>query len=104
MTTISVNDIITGFPNNPLTRIIGKPNYESIQKLKREVCANLASVHTHLGGGMHGHLGAAVNAAKYALYSATPYVAPGAPPLVPVFANNATAAQREQVTLLHKEA
>jgi hypothetical protein len=51
----SVKD--TYFQHKVLTRIYGKPIYETLQALATEIKANAALVPSTLGGGQYGHLG-----------------------------------------------
>mmetsp|Transcript_6273 Transcript_6273/g.9112 ORF Transcript_6273/g.9112 Transcript_6273/m.9112 type:complete len:87 (+) Transcript_6273:404-664(+) len=62
-----------------LTPIIGKPTYNSIRKIEREVIANTQCATTTLGGGNHRYLGLAKNPTAYALLSNTPFVKPTNP-------------------------
>lgn len=79
----SVKD--TYFQHKVLTRIHGKPVYESLQTLTTELKANAGSVPSTLGGGQHGHLGLLLSAVRYAALPHTePWVSPVNPgPFVP---------------------
>ncbi len=79
----SVKD--TYFQHKVLTRIHGKPVYESLQTLTTELKANAGSVPSTLGGGQHGHLGLLLSAVRYAaLLHTAPWVSPVNPgPFVP---------------------
>jgi hypothetical protein len=82
----SVKD--TYFQHKVLTKIHGKPTYESIQNLLTELKANAGSVPFTLGGGQHGHLGLHLSNARYtALAHALNWVQPGNPgPFLPPLA------------------
>ena len=67
------------FEYNPLTKVIGEPNFESLLRLKNEIKANSQTVPTQLGGGQHGFLGAILSPAEYALISNDPFVPPAHP-------------------------
>ena len=47
----------TYFQHKVLTKVHGKPMYETLQVLTTELKANAGSVPSTLGGGSHGHLG-----------------------------------------------
>ena len=66
----SVEDVINAFPT-AITKITGKPNYESLKNLKDELKANAASIPTTLGGGTHGYLGLILSPAAYATIAYT---------------------------------
>jgi hypothetical protein len=62
----------TYFEYPELTKIHGKPNSESLFKLRNELKANAQSVYSNLSDGTHGHLALVLNDAQYALlYNAT---------------------------------
>jgi hypothetical protein len=79
----SVKD--TYFQHKVLTKIHGKPTYESVQNVLTELKANAGSVPTTLGGGQHGHLGLLLSDARYtALAYTLHWVSPGNPgPFLP---------------------
>ena len=45
------------FEHERLTPIVGKPDYISLQRLKKQIKANAQEVPSTLGGGNHGMLG-----------------------------------------------
>jgi hypothetical protein len=74
----SVND--TYFQHKVLSKIHGKPEYESLQLLATELKANAGSVPSTGGGGLHGHLGMILSAPRYATLAGTvPWVPPANP-------------------------
>jgi hypothetical protein len=74
----SVKD--TYFQHKVLTKIHGKPTYESLQTAFTELKANASSVPSTLGGGQHGHLGLLLSNARYtALPNSLPWTTPGNP-------------------------
>ena len=89
----SVND--TYFQHKVLTKVHGKPTYESLQTLQTQVKANASSVPSTLGGGLYGHLGSILSPAIYAtLPNSVPWITPTHPgPFAPPAAG--TAAQIE---------
>ena len=62
------------FPHETLTTIIGKPNYETLQRLKKQLKANARSVPSTLGGGQNGLLGLVLDLTEYAIISVVPFV------------------------------
>jgi hypothetical protein len=65
------------FQHPVLTKIHGKPVYESVRLLADEVKANAANVPTTLGGGEYGHLGLVLSDQRYAaLPNSLPWVTP----------------------------
>ena len=54
------------FEYKVLTKIIGKPDFEKLHVLFRELKANTAVVPCSLGGGASGYLGMLVTATQYA--------------------------------------
>ena len=64
------------FQHRVLTRVHGKPCFESLKTLLDELKANASSVTSTLSGGMYGHLGLLLSAQRYATLSATAFVIP----------------------------
>jgi hypothetical protein len=63
-----------------LTKVHGKPTYESLQTLQTQVKANASSVPSTLGGGLYGHLGSILSPAIYAtLPNSVPWITPTHP-------------------------
>ncbi len=74
----SVKD--TYFQHKVLTKVHGKPTYESLQTLATEIKANAGSVPSTAGGGANGHLGVILSAARYAtLANTVPWIQPTNP-------------------------
>ena len=65
------------FQHKVLTRVHGKPHFESLKILLDELKANASSVPSTLGGGMYGHLGLIISATRYATLSVTSFDSPG---------------------------
>ena len=85
----SVKDITNTFPT-PITKIMGKPNYESLRNLKDQLKANATSIPTTLGGGNHGYLGLILSPTAYATIAANQFIEPVYPrqhPNVPAGTN-----------------
>ena len=66
-------------PHPWITRIIGEPDYQSLDKIYKQIKANAVSIHSTLGGGNYGHLGMIVNPTTYARNSATAWIQPTHP-------------------------
>ena len=64
------------FQNKVLTRVHGKPHFESLKILLGELKDNASSVTSTLVGGMYGHIGMLLSATRYATLSATTFVTP----------------------------
>jgi hypothetical protein len=78
LTMISVEDIISGMEYQTLTAIKGRPNYETINTIRRQIYANAASINS-LRDGADGHLGKIMTPAKYLTVMVTPYNNPPNP-------------------------
>ena len=77
------------FEYKDLTKILGKPDVDSIVKLLREVKRNAQRVYTTLGGGQLGYLALCIENAYYnAIPGSTPFIRSVDPgvfnPLAPV--------------------
>ena len=74
-TTTNVDYIKNNFKYPVLTKILGKPDYESLKAIKDELKANAGKVQCNLGGSNNGNLGLVLSDVDYALVSPnTPYV------------------------------
>ena len=99
----SVND--TYFQHKVLTKVHGKPTYESLQTLATEVKANAGSVPSTAGGGANGHLGMVLSAARYATLAGTvPSIQPANPGVFDPPVPPGTAAQIEAARDVWREA
>ena len=102
---LTVDEILDQFSKKELTKIVGEPTLDSIQKLEEEVQENASMVNTSLGGGNHGHLGMVMAAPEYLTLEGTPFAVPQNPGYQPVFGPAVnTAALREGATNQWKEA
>ena len=71
------------FEVHGVPKIHGKPDYESIKKLKDILKANASRITSELGGGGHGHLGLILSAQEYNAVANPPYIRPAHPgPLI----------------------
>ena len=77
-------DYVNNFFEHPeLTRIAGRPSYQTLTVMRRELKANACSVYSNLGGGAHGHLFLVTTPQQFAMVSNVPFVRPNHPgPLV----------------------
>jgi hypothetical protein len=99
----SVEDIISGMEYQTLTAIKGRPNYENINTIRRQIYANASSVES-LRGGAHGHLGQIMIAATYLTVTATPYNNLPNPGPLPPRPAAALPAQWDDTKAAHKRA
>ena len=67
------------FQHKVLTRVHGKPHFESLKILLDKLKANASSVPSTLGGGKYGHLGLLISATQYATLSVTALDSPENP-------------------------
>jgi hypothetical protein len=54
---LTVEEIVSGFPNPVLPKIYHEPTFEDIQVTPHLLNANAIAVPSMAGGGAHGHLG-----------------------------------------------
>jgi hypothetical protein len=78
----TVEDIVSGMEYQYLTAINGRPNYENVNTIRRQIYANAASGDL-LRGGLHGHLGQIMTPTTFLTVTATPYNNPPNPGLLP---------------------
>jgi hypothetical protein len=99
----TVDSILESFPTNPLTKIHGRPTYDSLNELRNELKSNASSIPTSRGGGGHGYLGLILSADDYNTAVGQPFNLPAAPPLQPNHPAGATAAQIAEANRQHAE-
>ena len=63
----SINYRETLFEGANLTTIRGKPTFETLHKLPKQIKDNSESVHSNLGGGAHDHISLVLTYAQYML-------------------------------------
>jgi hypothetical protein len=80
-------------PHPQLTPIPGKPSAATISQLKKELYANVQSIHSDCGGGLNGHLGLVMPTAAYVIQAGDAFDEPNHPGIQPVHAAAATVAQ-----------
>jgi hypothetical protein len=85
---LTIDDIITKFPNKHLPVIDGEPDYTSISTMVKLLYGNAATLTTTMGGGQNSHIGLIMPAPLYATLSEIPYVAPPDPGAVPTHSVN----------------
>lgn len=94
---------IESFPHSAIPKIIGRPTYDKLTATRDFLKENAASITSRQGGGNNGYLGIVVSPAVYANIDATAFVVPAQPPLQPVIAPGATAAQIAEAVREHTE-
>jgi hypothetical protein len=82
--TLTIEEIINGFPNPVLPKIDNKPTFEDIQVTTRLLNANAIYIPSMAGGGEHGHLGIIMTQVEYAAISTSPWVDPFNPNAIPI--------------------
>ena len=101
----NIDYVSTYFEIPELTKIHGRPTFETLKVIKNELKTNGSSVTTDLGGGLNGHVGIVTTPAEYTLVSIIPYVRPVHPgPLVLPNGVGITNLHREIARDDHKEA
>ena len=93
MSAPSADELIAQFPNSTLTKIVGKPSYETLKIVYDELKENAATEPSTRGGGQHGHIAIVTGPAVYATMSAVPFNIPNNPGFVPHPAAGGTAPQ-----------
>jgi hypothetical protein len=76
MVSSGINYCETYFEFLELTKLQGKPNAESLYKLRNELKTNAQAVTSSLSDGTHGHLALVLSDAQYALLTDQPFVRP----------------------------
>jgi hypothetical protein len=99
----TVEDIVSGMEYQDLTAINGRPNYENVNTIRRQIYANAARVDS-LRGGPHGHLGHTMTPATYLTVTATPYNNPPNPGPLPPRPAAILPQQWEDTKAAHKRA
>jgi hypothetical protein len=102
----NVTAIMAAFPNPsiaPIVCISEPPNYSTMRKAQTQSNANAASIHSNGGNGTLGHLVLTMAPAAYLTLSKVPFIPPVDPPLTPLHAAGATAAQITKTNCLHQE-
>ena len=93
------------FEHPELTRIVGEPTTATLIALQAEVCDNVQSIQSDLGGSANGHLGLVCTPQAYSslVTDATPYLSPMNPGRLQI-ANGLTQHSIAQVREQHQEA
>jgi hypothetical protein len=100
---ILVEDIILGMEYQTLTAIKGRPNYENINTIRRQIYANAYSVQL-LRGGAGGRQGQIMTALTYLMITSTPYNNMPNPGALPRRPSAAFPAQWHTTKAAHKRA
>ena len=98
----SVDAITDSFPSPTLPKHPGKPDYASIQDMRRLLTTNTAPIESPRGGVQNGHLGLALTSTQYARVSQVPFVRltdPGRTPTIP-----ALTTPFDEKAILHEQA
>jgi hypothetical protein len=72
------------FESTDLIKVQGKPDSESLHRLRNKLKANAQSVYSNLSNGLHGHLGLVLPNTQYALITKIPFVQPPHPRLLAI--------------------
>jgi hypothetical protein len=101
--TLTVEEIVNGFPNPVLPKIDNEPTFEDIQVTTRLLNVNAISVPSMAGGGAHGHLVTNIAQVEYAAISASPWVEPYNPNDIPIIPPGINAVDADQIARMHDE-
>jgi hypothetical protein len=101
--TLTIEEIINGFPNPVLPKIDNEPTFEDIQVKTRLLNANAISVPSVAGGGAHDHLGIIMTQVEFADISASPWVEPFNPNAIPIIPSGTNAEDAAQLARMHAE-
>ena len=97
----TVEEVMATFPNSQITRIEGRPDYESLKQVIEEMCANAASVPCSLGDGTNGYIHLCVSPVELATITSAPTIEPTNP--TPVVSAGLTAAQLSAANRAHDQ-
>jgi hypothetical protein len=100
---LTVEEIINGFPNPVFLKIDHEPTFENIQVTNRLLNANAISIPSMAGGDTHGHLGIIMTQVEYTTISTSPWVEPYNPNAVPTIPPGTTAVDAAQIARMHAE-
>eukprot|EP00957_Ditylum_brightwellii_P141678 10793670-Ditylum_brightwellii.AAC.1 len=99
-----VEDIKAGFVHSPVDKIIGKPNYKSINHLHNQLIRNDAMLKSTLGGSNNGLAGLIKFLQTYFLQTGHHFMQPANPGEAPTYPPMITDAQRQAIRTQHKMA
>ena len=91
------SDIIAKFKVKMLTPIEGRPTYEKVELMEKELGRNALAIKVPFGGGKRGCLGTVYSAAKFQADAGTTWEVPETEGAYPTFAGNATEAEKKKV-------
>ncbi len=100
----SIEDIKGAFVHNPLDKIVGQPNFATLNRLSTQTIQNGVTVTSRLGGGNSGLAGLSEAPDIYLLRTGVFFNRPPQPPAQPVYPDAATKAIRVQFNLTWKSA
>lgn len=91
------SDITTKFKVKTLTPIEGRPTYEKVELMEKELGRNALAIRVPFGGGKRGCLGTVYSTAKYQADAGTTWTVPETEGAYPMFQANATEADKKKV-------
>jgi hypothetical protein len=91
MTASTPDEIIVGFPDRILPKVIGKPTFEDLNIIYRYLNTDSMSVSSYEGGSRHGHLDLIMTNDEYFDLAMDVFTAPENPGATPTIANKAAA-------------
>ena len=104
MTTTMKTDFVNDFPFPVIPKIIGEPDFESLQELQRKLSNNAGSIKTSLGGGAHGYIGLTVRPDVYFQLTGRVFQPPIDPGPLPNFPPDPTQEQMRTIERNHTAA
>jgi hypothetical protein len=100
---LTVEEIINGFPNPVLPKIESEPTFEYIQVKARLLNANAISIPSMAGGGAPGHVGIIVTQVEYAAILVSPWADPFNTNSIPIISPGTTTVDAAQRARMHSE-
>jgi hypothetical protein len=100
---LSVEEIINGFPNPIIPKIDHELTFEDIQVTTFLLNANAISIPSMAGGRADGHLGIIMTQVEYAAIETSPWVYPYNPNAIPIIPPGTTAVDAAQSARMHAE-
>ena len=91
------SDIIAKFKVKMLTPIEGRPTYEKVELMEKELGRNALAIKVPFGGGKRGCLGTVYSDAKFQADAGTTWEVPETEGAYPTFAGNASEAEKKKV-------
>ena len=98
---LKADQILTLFPNQVLSPILGEPDYAAIRILQKQTNQNLSAIQSNLGCGTKGLVWLATTPAVYSTISETAVIPPPNPGSAPNPAAITAAASAKEITAIH---